>query len=84
MAVGADAVAAPAQADDDRMARVEEMIEMLMADYLALHGQLVEEKSAQARALLDSVPLQRNMKKVVKRKEKVAWVVNSRARQAGK
>lgn len=44
----------------------------MKAKNLELHGQLIAEKLAHARALLDNVRLQRDMKKMVKEKEKAA------------
>lgn len=53
------------------------MIERLKAENLPLHGQLVAEKSAHARALLNNVRLQWHMKKVVKEKEEPAGLPTS-------
>lgn len=64
------AVAAPAQARDDGMAKAEEMIVKLKAENLALHGELTAKKAVYARALMDNARLQRDIKKVVKEKEK--------------
>lgn len=54
----AAAVAVLAQAGEDGMAKVEEMIEKLKAENLTLQGQLIAQKSAQAGALLDKVRLE--------------------------
>lgn len=69
------AVAASAQVGDDGMERVEEMIEKLKAENLALPGQLVAKKSAHARALLNNARLPRNMQRVMKEKVEAARLV---------
>lgn len=62
------AVAAPGQVGNDGIAKVKEMIEKFEAENLVMHGQLVAEKSAHARAFLYNVQLLRDMKRVTKRK----------------
>lgn len=68
----AAAVATLAQGVDDETARVEEIIEKLNTENLALHGQLVAKKLLHARTLSNNVRLQRDMKKVMKEKEQDA------------
>lgn len=70
----ADAVAEAALAlgGVDGIPKVEEMIEKLKAENLALYGEPVVEKTARARLLLDSVRLQPSMKKMVKEKKETA------------
>lgn len=66
------AVAAPAQAGDDGTAKVEEIIEKLRAESLALHEKIFAEKTTLARAFLDNVHLQRDMVNVVKEMKEAA------------
>lgn len=51
------------------------MIEKLRPENLSLHGYLIAEKTDHARALLDIVRLQRDMKKVVKEKVETAQLL---------
>lgn len=57
-------VAAPAPTGDEGMANVKGMFETLKTENLALHGELIAEKTAHAHLLLDNVSLQWNMKTV--------------------
>lgn len=59
------AIAAPDQAGDDFMMKVEEMMEKLKTKNLSLHDELVAEKTAHAHALMGNVSLQPDMKKAV-------------------
>lgn len=74
-----DAVAVPASAQVvyNGTAKVIEIIKRLRANSLFLHGELIEERTAHARALLDSLRLQWVMKKVVKKKEETARLMTA-------
>lgn len=54
------AVAALEQVGSDMVAKVEEMMEKLKVENLSLHGELVAEKRAHARALMDNFCFQRD------------------------
>lgn len=60
---------APAQAGDVCRAKMEVTIQKLDAENLVLHEELIVEKMHHARALLNSVRLQRDMKRAVKEKD---------------
>lgn len=60
---GAFAVDAPDQAGSNIMAKIEKMIELMNVEVLSLHGGLVAEKTAHARALKNNSSLQRTRKK---------------------
>lgn len=64
--------AATGQVGDDVMVVETEMVELLKTEGLALHSEVVTEKTAHARALLDNVCLQRNMEKLIRKEEKIA------------
>lgn len=70
----AAAVAALDQVGSNVMAKVEESMKKLMTENLSLYGELVEEKSAYARALLNNIRLQQHRKKAVEEKKEVAWL----------
>lgn len=61
----AAAIAASDQASDDAMMKVDEKKEKLNTLNLALHGELATGETTHARALMDEVRLQRDMKKAV-------------------
>lgn len=65
------AVAVSAQVGDDDTDVVEENIEKLKAEKLALLVELIAEKTPCACALLNSVRLQRNIKKMVEEKRRL-------------
>lgn len=55
------------------MAKIKELIEKLKVENLALQREVIAEEPVHARALLDNVRLQRDMRRVVKKKEENAW-----------
>lgn len=81
--VDAVGVAAPAQANDDGMAEEEEMVEKLKAENLGFYGELIAKKTAHARALLNNVRLQKEMKKVMKEKKEVARLLTAEKPKRG-
>lgn len=56
----------------DMLSTVEEMIDKLKTDNVALHGELVSEKAAHARALMDNICSQQEQKRIVEEREVVA------------